>query len=339
MILNILQIKISFLIVIILISCENSNVSTIKYRNIKSISILSDSSFLSNSIPQILSKDGFIYISDNNNDRVLKMNRKLDIVKTFGVSGRGPGEFKGPQGVFIKDDSIYVYDEGGVRFNVYDTEGNYSRCFSLSESKRIGERFLVLDSVLYVNTPFETSPLAAYDLNGKLLFRFGTILPGFNDHERIGRNFRMITEHKNKLLCVSVSEPVIEIYNKEGVLLNNYDLANNKYLVNRLNQINNDYKQSRNSGRVTTCILFNDIIVDNNNIYLQFFEPDPEFTVKAEKLLKFKIVNNKMFFESIIEIDEGNGELNYFRRLTILDDKLIAFNGMTRNLNIFQMKN
>jgi DNA-binding beta-propeller fold protein YncE len=84
-----------------------------------------------------------LYVVDNFNSRV----QQFDLVsaatgglavthrKTFGVYGRGPGEFAYPQNVAVDDASgnLYVGDVANRRVQVFDSEGNYLAEFAKPE--------------------------------------------------------------------------------------------------------------------------------------------------------------------------------------------------------------
>src|SRR5436309_6068930 len=72
---------------------------------------------------------GNIYITDGYiNSRVAKYDRNGDWVKQWGTKGNGPSQFDTPHSIVIDGhDNIYVGDRGNRRVQVFDTDGNFLR--------------------------------------------------------------------------------------------------------------------------------------------------------------------------------------------------------------------
>ncbi len=76
---------------------------------------------------------GSIYITDGYIDsRVAKYDRNGDWVKQWGTKGTGPGQFNTPHSIAIdRMDNIYVGDRGNRRVQVFDTDGNFLRQWTI----------------------------------------------------------------------------------------------------------------------------------------------------------------------------------------------------------------
>jgi 6-bladed beta-propeller protein len=76
---------------------------------------------------------GNIYITDGYiNSRVAKFDKNGDWVKSWGSKGTGPGQFDIPHSIAIdRQDNIYVGDRTNHRIQVFDTDGNFKRMFSI----------------------------------------------------------------------------------------------------------------------------------------------------------------------------------------------------------------
>src|SRR5450755_873481 len=79
---------------------------------------------------------GNIYITDGYvNSRVAKIDKNGDWVKSWGSKGTGPGQFNLPHSIAIdRQDNIYVGDRSNHRIEVFDTDGNLKRMFSIDVS-------------------------------------------------------------------------------------------------------------------------------------------------------------------------------------------------------------
>lgn len=76
---------------------------------------------------------GNSYISDGYiNSRVAKFDKDGNWVKSWGSKGTGPGQFVIPHSIAIdRNDNVYVGDRTNHRIQVFDTDGNFKRMFSI----------------------------------------------------------------------------------------------------------------------------------------------------------------------------------------------------------------
>ncbi|MEW6348851.1 MAG: NHL repeat-containing protein [Thermodesulfobacteriota bacterium] len=65
-----------------------------------------------------ISRDGHIWIADTGNHRIQEFAPDGTFLSGFGKQGSGEGEFNGPTGLALKDDRIYVADNGNSRIQV-----------------------------------------------------------------------------------------------------------------------------------------------------------------------------------------------------------------------------
>ena len=76
---------------------------------------------------------GNAYISDGYiNSRVAKVSKNGDWIKSWGSKGKGDGQFDTLHSIASDaEDNIYVADRNNRRVQVFDTEGNFKRKFSI----------------------------------------------------------------------------------------------------------------------------------------------------------------------------------------------------------------
>ncbi len=68
--------------------------------------------------------DGNIWLVDRRLHQMLVVSPKGEVLRTIGRNGEGPGEFRGPRGLGIRGNRVYVLDNvHGVQ--VFDMEGDY----------------------------------------------------------------------------------------------------------------------------------------------------------------------------------------------------------------------
>ena len=140
-----------------------------------------------------LSPRGDIYISDGyGNSRVHKYSPDGKLIKSWGESGTGPGEFNIPHNLCCDPDGwVYVADRENHRVQVFDGDGKYETewhnlhrpCGMVMEVKRqplcyIGE----IGPTMPVNreVPNIGPRISIVDHEGKLLSRFGAAHAGYD---------------------------------------------------------------------------------------------------------------------------------------------------------------
>ena len=76
---------------------------------------------------------GNIYITDGYIDsRVAKYDHRGNWVKQWGTKGNGPSQFNTPHSIVVdRDDNIYVGDRGNRRVQVFDTDGNFKKMWTI----------------------------------------------------------------------------------------------------------------------------------------------------------------------------------------------------------------
>ena len=90
----------------------------------------------------ITDKAGNVYIADTGNDRIVVLNRYYGLefeITTFKNSVGNTDTLKGPKGVFVSDDTIWVCDTGKSRIVAFDLKGNFKKILEAPESHLFGD--------------------------------------------------------------------------------------------------------------------------------------------------------------------------------------------------------
>lgn len=123
--------------------------------------------------------NGDIFVSDGyGNSRIVKFSREGRLLKTWGVKGKGPGEFNTPHSLALdKQGRVYVADRENYRIQVFDSEGKFLR-----EWTHVGAPWgldITPDQFLYMADGYNSRVLKL-DLEGRILGAFGAPgkLPG-----------------------------------------------------------------------------------------------------------------------------------------------------------------
>jgi NHL repeat len=89
--------------------------------------------------------NGNIYITDGYvNSRVAKFDENGEWVKSWGERGSSQGQFRTPHSIVIdKNDNVFVGDRSNHRIQVFDTDGNFKRMFSIDVPPAPGTKAVV----------------------------------------------------------------------------------------------------------------------------------------------------------------------------------------------------
>ncbi|MCO1336166.1 peptidyl-alpha-hydroxyglycine alpha-amidating lyase family protein [Microbulbifer sp. OS29] len=113
--------------------------------------------------------DGYIYVVDKGNSRIVKLDENGLLVKIWGSQGSAPGEFNFPHSIVIDSEGkLYIADRENQRVQVFDSNGAY-----LSQWKEVGYPYvLMLDGQTLWMTDARTEEVRQYDLFGNLQLRY-----------------------------------------------------------------------------------------------------------------------------------------------------------------------
>jgi curved DNA-binding protein CbpA len=114
------------------ISTNNTNTDNqLKYEFVKSIG---KEQQIRNIQGIAVDKNGTIYISDSDKDRILKFNSNGQFIKAFGSSGNRSGEFSFPGDIVIDSSGlVYVSDAGNNRIQKFNSNGQFMMVFDNSQ--------------------------------------------------------------------------------------------------------------------------------------------------------------------------------------------------------------
>jgi hypothetical protein len=107
----------------------------VELEKLKSISEdLGNGEYLFSPSSLTLGSDDRLYVYDGAQDKIFIFNKELQVLKSFGRKGSGPGEFLGnnllKMGCYIRmgrDGKLYVYDRFAKKILIFSKEGEYIR--------------------------------------------------------------------------------------------------------------------------------------------------------------------------------------------------------------------
>jgi DNA-binding beta-propeller fold protein YncE len=119
-------------------------------------------------------KDGTFFVSDGyTNTRVVKFDKDGKFLMAWGTKGTEPGQFRTPHSIATDPDArrVYVADRTNGRIQVFDENGKFlDQWPNIRSAYHI---FVTADHHLWIADGV-TDKFLKYDLNGKLLYSWGT---------------------------------------------------------------------------------------------------------------------------------------------------------------------
>jgi DNA-binding beta-propeller fold protein YncE len=120
------------------------------------------------------------YISDGYiNSRVAKVDKDGNWVKSFGEPGAKAGELNTPHSIAADAaGNIYVADRGNRRIQVFDENGKFLSQWNLGDGPTATYHiWMSADQHLWMSDGHGNFKFYKYDLNGKRLYSWGTMMP------------------------------------------------------------------------------------------------------------------------------------------------------------------
>ena len=250
----------------------------------------------------------------------------LEIVESFGGSGRGPGELYGAMHSLSDEKFVYISNAGNQSISVFNKEDwSYH---SIIPQVRSVSRFTVTSDHIYLSSPFENPEIPFIKKN---LAEAGNAVYFGSGFENIffGRNIFNLLMYQDKILAISQSEPVIQLYDREGNQLWVQNIEDEPALSETMNFIRQFYDDSDNQNK--TVSLFNDAAVSGEYIVLNFYSRVVG-QFKTNDYLVYKIKEYGLDSISSFETNVGTG--GYTSTFCIHENRLYS-NGGTNGLDLY----
>jgi len=157
---------------------------------------------------------GLVFVADGGADLIKVFGPDHQLVRAFGGTGTGPGEFDFPSAVWVSPGGeVFVGDQNNDRVQVFDRNGLFLRCFGDQGggNRNFGRiQGLVGDSVgrLYVADAFQ-GHVKVFDGSGAEL----AVIGGLGDRPGQFRTpFGMVIDGYQRLVVASVNTGRLEVF-------------------------------------------------------------------------------------------------------------------------------
>lgn len=177
------------------------------------------------SSPQNIAIDdlGNVYVTEIGNMRVQKFTNVGGILKTWGSSGTGPGQFHSPAGIAVFNGTVYVVDNQLHRIQQFDLKGNFISMWGEQGSEP--GQFFIPNGIAVSENGF----VYVVDTGNQRIQKFnstGEFILEFGASESKGGQFIAPTgiaiDDQNNIYISEPNKNKIFKYNSEGGLLQSY---------------------------------------------------------------------------------------------------------------------
>ena len=129
---------------------------------------------------------GNVYIADRDNNSIIKVSPSGTVIKQWGQSGYGNGEFRQPYGIAVDSkDNVYVVDRVNCRVQKFTSNGDFLLSFGAGQLDM--PEFIATDSSnkVYV-ADTQNDRIVIFDSNGRMVSQFGTYGTGHGQFQYLG---------------------------------------------------------------------------------------------------------------------------------------------------------
>ena len=286
------------------LSCNIFN--DVKYVNLEPITIieeLSDSTFFRD-IPFITGYNDYVYASDNTNGRILILDSNLNLIRTVGNRGQGPGEFNWIGDLIVYNDTLLVIDAG--KLNTFTIDGIFIESYSFSNDQSLSHNNFCVDNEgnLFFTSTLDSFPIVKYDKKMNRLFGFGEWIDPQNKEYRRFLNNYLIAYFNDKIITVQIDAPVINIYEKSGTHIFSKQLPEQLF-KKRLNF--KKHEQGREASNLKKIyMLFGSIKCIDNKIFISYIDHDEDNIPNLKKIVELIYENNDIIINKVYSLAKDN---------------------------------
>lgn len=171
-----------------------------------------------------VSREGKIYLSQQNHARIVVIDTKDDSFFVFGERGIEIGQILSPTAIAISpDDSVYVIDKNNRRVQSFTPEGQFIQAFGkpgLGEGEFDSPKDIVIDQYGYVYVA-ERSRIQVFTPNGEFVRQWGEFGEADGQFKYIGG--LVVDAEQNVYVIDSLLPSRVQKFDKYGVFLGKWD--------------------------------------------------------------------------------------------------------------------
>ena len=290
------------LIFLFSVACESAEEDLAEIQLVDDLRIehLPDSSFFIG-VRSVFIDNNKVYLADSEINQVIVLDENGSFVSSVGQLGRGPGDLLGPGQLYIYNDTLFVFNGGKHALDLF-INGQFVKTIPFLDlrGRYVGGRFCVDSKNIYISMVDLDGCVAVIPFNNLKGNRsFGQLFPFNTDKQTIVQNHRQIFLHNNTVLSISLTQPRVERYSKEGILLEDFSFENLELLKPRIQEA-----QAQISKENLTVNLVGDAYLFNDLLYLLLYHSDND-KVYSNKILLIDLSGESMKLKKLLDLGPG----------------------------------
>lgn len=321
------KICISLIFILFITSCKQSG-KQLHVRDLdknNSIRQLSDSTFFSD-IRSIFYHENKFFVAEYNRDNILILQNDLELVRSLGCKGKGPGELLGASHLFVRQDSIFIINDGKRTIEIFDYYGYLTTIDAPQELNLSSDiRFSMYKNDILLSSPNSNFSMSMFSFNSASIKWFGNLKKYKTQKETRIKNQRHIQVAEDKIIALSDCQPVLELYNIDGELLDVFDFRYIDFIAQLML-----YVEKKEISENSYYQIFQDFYISGNQIFVLALSLDENEEVQCNQIIQFEMEDGSFFPKQILSLGHG-----WFGPICVGDGKILAYNQIETELTLF----
>jgi len=282
----------------------------------------------------MVADDQGVYLSKSKPAEILGFDRQLAPLLRLDGFGKGTEHFEWVGNMAVRDDLFFIWESPDA-IEVYDRQASFVQQVLLPAFG--ASRFAVDAQMwLYISTPSGVNPIEVLDLNGESQRGFGQWIdnPQYPQRRRFDNKRHLFLDDSGNLVCLSITEAQVEVYNADGQLLVRRELADNPYFVGYFREREDFYEKHPKKRLTAVFHLVVDAAFANNQLYLLYANNGPGRP--ANHVMVVAVSDKQIEPGSVFQLRQEGESVGFnAARMAVWKDRLYAFNLSDNGLHRF----
>lgn len=327
-----------YVVLFFLIGCSNS-IKIPEYKIVRSFSLFGEQSDIKlSSVLGLYNYNDNLLFYDIKTNKIIVTDFLGSKVGKYGSTGKGPNQFLQIGSLTVLNDTIYFFDNGNKRVGTLNLNNNdiqtssYPKGFYSDFSRFVASN----DGNFYLSNLYSTKSILKLDRKLNTKNEFGDRKSSTERFTPASNSFFHILEKDENIIAVDVQAPTVNIYEKNGELVNHYDFSNLELFDGRIKEVIQKRKKFDNP-ESRHSVFFQDAVMDGNDIYFLTIQ-DYKGKMHANSILTGKLENGILNDIKLIKlIIEDDNLPHYYSSICIIKSHLFAFDLMTSQVHVFNL--
>lgn len=259
-------------------------------------------------------------------------------VFSLGRTGKGPNDILQIGAMSSLMDTIYFFDNGNKRLGTLYPNKNIIKTKSYPKDFYSDfSRFVVCeDGNIFLSNLYSTKPILKLNNELETIIEFGDRISSTKRYNPSSNSFFHILKKDKNIIAVDVQAPKVNIYEKNGKLVDQYDFSNFELFEGRIEDIIKKRKTLDNP-ESRHAVFFQDAVITQSNFYFLVIQSQ-NGEMYANSILTGKLENGIMKDFNIIKmVIENDNMPHYYSSICIIKNQLFAFDLMTSQIHVFNL--